>query len=169
MKKKTVKSKKAEQPKVKLIEKPFKGNELDDFFSDNSIVSMPVGKDIIINVEAGFTLPNYETMMKSLNALKSLLQKGIDINSKNDAGATPLIFASAAGDIGLVKELISKGAKLDETNNIGYTALIMAAATGRNNIVEALVKAGANRNIAGKNGKKAIDLCLNEESKKILI
>ena len=44
-------------------------------------------------------------------AVKLLLEKGADVESKNDIGETPLLLATWSGDEAIVKLLLEKGAE----------------------------------------------------------
>jgi len=58
---------------------------------------------------------------------KLLIEKGLDINAKNNLGATPLLIASLNGYVDLVKLLLSSGADLRITNNNGRSPVEYAA------------------------------------------
>jgi FOG: Ankyrin repeat len=75
--------------------------------------------------------------------IKSLLDKGADINAK-DGGLTLLMKAATEGYVKTSKLLIDKGAYIDVKTDEGSTALICAARAGYPKIVELLINAGAN-------------------------
>ena len=84
------------------------------------------------------------------SAIEMYLDKGADVNAKNDKGITPLMAASAIGDVKSVKLLVSRGAALDiRANYGGWTALFMAALNGHEETVQYLIRAGADVNIQG--------------------
>src|SRR5215468_4698477 len=61
----------------------------------------------------------------SLEAVRLLLDKGADVNAKNAAGATALMWA--ATDLGKVRLLVERGANVNAASNLGHTALELAA------------------------------------------
>lgn len=77
------------------------------------------------------------------DAVQGFLKDGVDINSKNEAGNTPLIIASGYGHTSIVEYLLSKGADVNIKGQNGYTALMFAADQNHDAIVSILIKAGA--------------------------
>ncbi|HSE23687.1 MAG TPA: TonB family protein [Pyrinomonadaceae bacterium] len=57
------------------------------------------------------------------NLIRALLAQGTDVNSKNAAGQTALMLASAFGHTPVVKVLIAAGAERDVQDDLGFTAL----------------------------------------------
>ena len=108
--------------------------------------------------------PSPEKLIKAarkgnLKLVNSLLENGIDVNSRDEKGWTPLIWASFNGNAELIKKLIEKGADINFKNTEGYTALISASDRGWIETVKMLLDAGAQ--IDDKN-KDEIQTLLNE-------
>ena len=61
-----------------------------------------------------------------LEIVKYLLEKGGNINDKDDKCRTALIYASSGGCLEIIKYLIEKGADVNIKNNNGETALDFA-------------------------------------------
>lgn len=81
-----------------------------------------------------------------------LLEKGDDVNAKDDSGWTALIVASFYGHPEMVEMLLNNGSDVNAKNNDGYTALIMASERGRPEIVSILLANGADVNATDDNG-----------------
>lgn len=62
--------------------------------------------------------------------MEFLIEKGADVNAKDNDGKTPLMFASAFDNSRVVKLLIGKGADVNAKDNGGWSALIYAAYDG---------------------------------------
>lgn len=90
-----------------------------------------------------------------VSAIEALLQKGVDINTKDTDGNTALIWASRNGQRACMQKLVERGAKIDEKNGIGETALIVASRSGYKDIVELLIKNGADVNLKTNDGNTA--------------
>ena len=60
-----------------------------------------------------------------MEKIKFLIEKGADIEAKNNYGNTPLILTSRYGHIEVVKFLIEKGADIEAKDNYGETSLIV--------------------------------------------
>jgi hypothetical protein len=71
--------------------------------------------------------------------VKGLLDNGVDINAKSQAGWTPLMWAVETGHIKIVKMLLDRGALTNLKNKKGLTALKLAETNGYEDI-EALLK-----------------------------
>lgn len=99
---------------------------------------------------------------RDIKKVETLLNQGLDIESRNPQGYTPLIIAANHGDSKLVDFLIEKGANVNASRNNGENAL-MAAINPDNNveIMKMLLNSGAN--IAGNEGvlvlNRAVSLC----------
>src|SRR5882672_3769829 len=60
-------------------------------------------------------------------ALRSLLAKGADINTRNDNGDTPLMEAALNADAAVLELLLKADADVNATNKAGASALMRAA------------------------------------------
>jgi ankyrin repeat protein len=77
-------------------------------------------------------------------AVRDLIEKGIDINAKNEVfGHTALIVAARQGYADVVQVLIEKGADVNAEDRYGSTALQWAQKNGHTKIVDLLKEAGA--------------------------
>ena len=72
------------------------------------------------------------------NIVEILLDRGIDINSKDNYGYTALHIATSHGRMNIVEMLLDRGNDNNSKNNNGCTALHSAAIHGNMNIVEIL-------------------------------
>lgn len=80
----------------------------------------------------------------NVSAVKALLDKGADINSRSSYGQTPLFFACDRGHTELVKLLLDKGADVNATDTFyKATALTWASSKGHVGIVKMLIAKGA--------------------------
>ena len=79
-----------------------------------------------------------------LEIVKLLIDKGADINAKDDIGQTVLIDAAWGGSLDVVKFLIDKGLDVNAGNQGGMTVLMGAAQGGKNlDVVKLLIDKGA--------------------------
>jgi peptide-methionine (S)-S-oxide reductase len=93
---------------------------------------------------------------------KLLIERGADVNARNDKGNTPLWFAcqspaNAEDRIAVARLLLESGARVRETCEDNSTALHFAARRGPVAMVELLIRHGAREWQGDKNGKRAID------------
>jgi ankyrin repeat protein len=98
-----------------------------------------------------------ETDAKRTPILETLVQKGADLNARDEHGWTPLMWASWSGLTKISTRLIELGANTSVTDRKGNTALMLAALRGNTEIVEFLVARGADKNFATSEGKTAKD------------
>jgi len=83
-------------------------------------------------------------MHGDIEAVRSLLRSGADVNAAQGDGMTALHWAAQAGDRQLAEILVYAGARLEAGTRIGrYTALHIAAREGRHEVARVLVEAGA--------------------------
>lgn len=78
-----------------------------------------------------------------LYELESLLEKGANVNFKDDYGTTPLTAAVLGGKVDAVNFLLTRGANVNVKNKFGTTALIMATVADNKEIVKLIKNAGA--------------------------
>ncbi len=89
---------------------------------------------------------------KDAAAVRSLLQKRVDVNATEGDGATALHWAVYRDDLPMVELLLGAGAKVNAANDLKITPLYIAGANGNAAIVERLLKAGAYPDAASETG-----------------
>jgi len=74
---------------------------------------------------------------------QALLERGADVNARNNECVTALMAAAAEGHTDTVQALLEKGADVNAKNNDGKTALMRAKEKGHKEIVRMLKEVGA--------------------------
>ena len=94
-----------------------------------------------------------------IRVVKSLLDRGVDVNARVAQWATALTVAAVSGHKEVVELLIERGADLNEDNDYGSGALEAAAQYGHEEIAELLFEAGADMEAAleGAESRKTVD------------
>ncbi|KAK4170041.1 ankyrin repeat-containing domain protein [Cladorrhinum sp. PSN259] len=87
----------------------------------------------------------------------------LDVNSRYEDSATPLILASQLGYLGVIKALLANGADQNATDDHGNTALLFAAQSGHTKVVDLLLEKGADPDLSDALGKTAIMLAIASE------
>ena len=82
----------------------------------------------------------------SPGAVRTLLERGADVNAPQGDGSTPLHWAAHADDVEKTELLIRAGARVNATNDLGVTALWVACTNGSPAMIATLLKAGADPN-----------------------
>lgn len=72
-----------------------------------------------------------------------LFHHGAEIDTTEDTGQTPLMYAAKVGNLGLAEFLITKGASLKAIDNNGSTPLYIAVESDQTNLVNLLLSRGA--------------------------
>lgn len=93
------------------------------------------------------------------------LEKGADIDYRNENGETALLWAASGGNEEMVKFLIEKGADVNSSDNTGKTVLMEAVEYGHFGTVRSLIKNGADVDAKDKKGRKAIDFLSDDTSR----
>src|SRR4051794_8922962 len=78
-----------------------------------------------------------------LRRLEDLLARGVDVNARNQEGATALMMAAYQGQLEVVRALTDHGADLNATDFDGDTAVMLADHSGHEDIVRLLIARGA--------------------------
>ncbi|HMR81936.1 MAG TPA: ankyrin repeat domain-containing protein, partial [Niabella sp.] len=81
------------------------------------------------------------------------LEKGVDVNKKDNEGYTVLMNAAAGRDAALVATLIAKTTDINAVNEKGESALTKAVANSSAEVVALLLKHGADVKVADKEGR----------------
>jgi len=82
----------------------------------------------------------------NIDTLKSLLERGVDINAHDTSNQTPLDRAAAKGNVDIVRLLIERGAKVDSRDKRGWTPLHESSQYGQLEVSRVLLDHGADVN-----------------------
>jgi hypothetical protein len=89
-----------------------------------------------------------------VDVVQALIQKGANINAKDNDDSTPLHWAAFMGHVDIVNALIQQNAEINLKDNDGVTPLHLAAQNNHGEVVKKLVLAGAD----------AAGITINEQS-----
>ncbi len=110
----------------------------------------------------GYSLLHEACKHGNINTIRTLIQKGADVNVVDDVLSTPLHYLCAYNyqttnrRLG-VETLIQLGVDVNAQNEQGLTALHLAAHVGSSAVAKQLIKEGADINVVDKKGKTALD------------
>ena len=93
----------------------------------------------------------WENAIKSGDAqiVRDLLERGIDVDTRDRYGQTALMLAAHAGHREVVETLIAHRANLNFTAKFGLSALMLALVAGHAEVARLLAKAGADLSLRG--------------------
>jgi uncharacterized protein len=102
-----------------------------------------------------------------------LLERGINVDSRDRHGHTALMLAAHAGDRELVELLIAHRASLNATAKYGLSALMLAIVAGHAEIARLLADAGTDLSLRGSGapgfaGKTAYDLAVERDIRELI-
>lgn len=110
-----------------------------------------------------------DTALSEMIAVAEKNSLGVDINSPDERGWTPLMRVAYSGQKDLLQSLIDqKELKINEKNNGGFSALMLAASAGHKDIVELLIDRGANLDDENEEGDTALMLAILNDRKDIV-
>jgi ankyrin repeat protein len=122
-------------------------------------ILLKAGADPEIKSDAtGNTALHWAVMGDNLDILRTLLSRGANLEAKNSAGLTPLLFAAANNKTSQAALLLSKGANLEAQDSNGNTPLLKAATRGALEIVKLLLDRGADAAAINTSKQSARDL-----------
>jgi len=110
----------------------------------------------------------------NLEAVKKELLINKNINRRDAAGQTALIYAASSGHLEMVKYLVENGASIDIKASFtgGKTALVYAATSNKSKVIQYLIDKGANINAVTIHNETALFYAVsygNIESVKVLL
>ncbi len=82
--------------------------------------------------------------------VEKMLDEGADVNTPDEDGRTPLMYAAFNGHIEIIRLLLEKGATVNTCDSNGRTALMMASSGPYPAVVKILLDNKADPNIADK-------------------
>lgn len=91
-----------------------------------------------------------------LDALRSLLKGGADVNAGEPDGTTALQWAARRDDVAAADILLRAGADPNRTNRYGVAPLTLAAANGGHLMIERLLTSGANAKTTSSDGETVL-------------
>ncbi len=95
---------------------------------------------------AGITPLMYAVLYGDTAAMRLLLEKGADVNARNDAGASALLWA--ADNLEKTRLLLEHGADVSAVSEEGRTALLAAAGIhGNSAVIKLLLESGAKTSV----------------------
>lgn len=86
-------------------------------------------------------------------AIAELLKRKVDVNVREEDGATPLAWAAVRGNVEITRLLLRAGAKPNLRNEQGIDALYLAIVNGSPAIVKLLLENSADANAAREDGE----------------
>jgi ankyrin repeat protein len=93
-----------------------------------------------------------------LAKVRSFVEQGIDVDSRDSEGRTALYYAAMQGKRDLVEFLLSRGANVNaKDKDYGFTPLHHAVGGGHKDVVELLIAKGADVNATDKHGWTPLD------------
>ena len=113
-------------------------------------------KTIVSTDGSGNTVLHYAADWGYDKAIKTLLEKGADINAKNASGETCLFNAAKNDNPELIQLLVKNGASVKERDNLGSTPLHIAVRWGAQKSAEILIKLGININAQNREEKSPL-------------
>ena len=87
----------------------------------------------------GETALHFLIVENDFTAMEWLLERGADINTRNDFTNTPLMEAARLGYLKMCEYLLSRGADLGARTDDGETAISGAAQSGKQEVLEMLL------------------------------
>lgn len=106
----------------------------------------------------GMTPLHWASRAGSLECLQWLLDRGAEVDARNNAHRTSIQLAAECGRAEAVKLLAAAGADLDTQDRKGRTPLHRATYEGHGETAEALLVAGADTTVRNRNGKTAFEI-----------
>jgi len=126
------------------------------------LISKSVDGDKVSNA---FTLAG---MKNHPDILQAFLDRGMNIDNKNEHGSTALMFGSRDCRVEVVEMLLNRNANPDIQENNGWTALLIASEFGRKEIVQLLLDHGADIDLKSNFGFSAHRLAKTKKIKKMI-
>lgn len=103
-----------------------------------------------------------------LTRVKSFVEHGTDVNTKDELNWTPLYWAASTGQTEIAKFLLTKGANVNAETNNNQTPLHQAAKAGELKLIELLISKGGDVNTKDNHGRTPMSLAKDRGYKEIV-
>jgi ankyrin repeat protein len=90
------------------------------------------------------------------HAVKKLIENGVNPNTSDPTGLTPLMAASHNGKVEILELLLNAGVPIDSKDSSGYTALMFSCNAGQISCAHFLIERGSYVNEVDNDGSTAI-------------
>ena len=138
------------------VEKQNEGITIQELGFCNQYCTYPEEKYARNYTELIFAIKN-----NNLQEISKLIKK-IDINSRDNSGNTPLMYAIATGNLETVKYLVEQGAYVTAVNSSYETPLHISSFYEYLDISKYLIEHGANINAKRNDGNSALSILANK-------
>ncbi|TMS06189.1 BRCA1-associated RING domain protein 1 [Larimichthys crocea] len=125
--------------------------------------SSPRSPAVMKRNHKGETLLHLAAIKGDVEAVKELLDQGVDPNLKDNAGWTPLHEACNLGHLAVVEVLVSSGVLLNTPGYKNDSPLHDAVRNGHPAIVKVLLQHGASQHVLNLHGKRPADYAVSVE------
>lgn len=95
-----------------------------------------------------------------LEKINFALNRGFDIQKRNEKGHSVLMLAAYNGHYNLAEALISRGADVNSVDDTGNSILMGVVFKGHNRIFDLLVTSGADLEFQNSKGQSALDFAV---------
>lgn len=107
--------------------------------------------------EEGYLALIYASKIGEKEVVELLIEKRLEINTRDSEGKTAMMYASESGNKEVVEVFLKKGVEVNLLDKQGKTALIYASLKHSNKeVVKILIEAGAEVDAVDKSGKTAM-------------
>lgn len=126
--------------------------------------------EVTVATTDGLTPLHWAALHGDLEICRMLLDAGADVNARSTVQAnTPLHEVWSGGHVEVAKLLIERGADINAVEKwYGMTILHYAADHRKPELVRTLLEAGADLTIPAENGRTAMDMAKDDESRAVL-
>ena len=121
--------------------------------------SIAIGADVNSSDQEGDTALHFAAKYPAVAAY--LIQKGANVDARNNWGDTPIFRVANNGNLKMVQFFADKGAELDLRNDHGATPLNYASGNGHIAVMQYLIDHGANVNTLGNGHSPLAWACHN--------
>ncbi|CAQ54400.1 ankyrin repeat domain-containing protein [Wolbachia endosymbiont of Culex quinquefasciatus] len=154
--------------KDKYGKTPLQSIDYENYSFDDFVFTVPGALNNNDEDKRNVLILQWAAYFGNLDVVKSLVEKGADVNAKDELSRSLIYYAAYSGNLNVIEFLVEEGADVNAKEEGGRAPLHTAVQLGYLKIVKLLLEKGAHYDVQNAQGKTPLDLAKSGSVKNLL-